>query len=265
MGIVENASEDLPYTAYECQTLATQYDIAPNQRLQRHQATAAECQKLAKQVQILHLSHHASANRENSLDSQLTMHDRAITLREIMTWRIITLLEVYLNNCETHYSIADISDNILTIATGFLCAGARSVISTLWSVDDCSSALLALFYYDLRHAGLSRSQALQQAQQKLRTLTGQELQQTYYQQLDQHLQQQFEEALLREDEAKKNYNLAPKDSPEAQKWTEASQKTKDFAEKLAYQRQQVLPNMCQQPYPFANPFYWAGFISQGLA
>ena len=67
-----------------------------------------------------------------------------------------------------------ITDDILTITTGFLCAGARSVISTLWAVDDLATALFSIFYYNNRYDGYSRAKSLKMAQVRLRNFTGEE-------------------------------------------------------------------------------------------
>ncbi|MDJ0571390.1 MAG: CHAT domain-containing protein, partial [Pleurocapsa sp. MO_192.B19] len=254
MGIVEDASEDLPYTTYECETLSSKYNIDPSKRLQRRQATVSQYRKLASQVPILHSSHHGSANPNNPLESALILSDANLTLGELLTpgWRkdLQHLSDVYLNNCETNFSVNKINDDLLSIATGFLCAGARSLVSTLWSVDDCASALLAIFYYEFRNSGSSRPQALQQAQQKLRNLTGKQLQDEYYQQLKLHLQQQRQQALA---------------NSEATQDRKESEKYQQIADKIWLQIEHTLPEHCRSSYPFASPFYWAGFISQGLA
>ncbi|MBF2020094.1 MAG: CHAT domain-containing protein, partial [Hydrococcus sp. C42_A2020_068] len=256
IGIVEDATEDLPYTAYECETLASKYQIDPSKRLQRRQATVRAYRQLANQVQFLHSSHHASANPNNPLESALILSDRNLTLGELLTpgWRkdLQHLSDVYLNNCETNFSVNQITDDLLSISTGFLCAGARSVVSTLWSVDDCASALLAIFYYEFRNSGSSRPQALQQAQQKLRNLTGKQLKDEYLEQLKSHLQQQYQQAMAN---AKATKELDEEQFQNYQK----------IANKIQRQIEHTLPVHCNSLYPFTSPYYWAGFISQGLA
>lgn len=126
------------------------------------------------------------------------------------------------------------------------------MVSTLWTVDDCASALFAIFYYDYRHSGLSRPQALQKAQQKLRTLAGEKLKNEYYQQLDQHLQNLYQQAFTT---AKNALEQGDENYPKYQQ----------TAAKIDHQINSILPQHCQEKYPFASPFYWAGFISQGLA
>lgn len=132
-------------------------------------------------------------------------------------------------------------------------------------MDDCASALLAIFYYDFRHSGSSRSLALQQAQQKLRHLSGEQLKTDHYQQLDAHLQQQFLHVHALAQSAQQQRDSAKPGTPEAQTWNQQLQKYQQVVQKIQAQRIHILPAYCQEPFPFANPFCWAGFISQGLA
>jgi CHAT domain-containing protein len=84
------------------------------------------------------------------LNSALELGDGNITLGQLMSpsWRFDkTLSDVFLSCCETGLGTPEITDDILTLSAGFLCAGARSVISTLWAVDDLATALFSLFYY----------------------------------------------------------------------------------------------------------------------
>lgn len=79
----------------------------------------------------------------------------------------------------------------MTIATGFLCAGAINVVSTLWEVDDLATAIFSIIYYQLLKDGLDRPTALQQAQYQLKNLTGEELKQRFYPQMYSYLQTQM--------------------------------------------------------------------------
>ncbi|MGK7932761.1 MAG: CHAT domain-containing protein, partial [Microcystaceae cyanobacterium] len=252
MGLIENASEDLPYTTYECQQLAQKYNIKSNYRLTGQKATVQECRQLLDKVQIIHFSHHGSANPNNPLESSLILSDRNLTLGEILNWRLPNLSDVFLNNCETNFSVNKITDDLLTLSSGWLCIGARGVISTLWAVDDCASALFSLFYYEYRDAGLTRSQSLQQAQQTLRNLTGEKLKRDYSGQLEQHLHNLYQGTFRILETARF------KDS-------ETYQTYQKRLEKIDYQIKYTLPHHYRAKYPFKSPYYWAGFIAQGLA
>ncbi|WP_293019897.1 MULTISPECIES: CHAT domain-containing protein [unclassified Moorena] len=138
MGIVEDATEDLPFSSFECKTVAEMYHVPAEQRLQGRDATVKSYQTLAQQVHILHSSHHAKSNVMKPLESQLRLGDGALTLGQLLTpgWRMPNLSEVVVSACEVNFTPTKITDDLLSLATGFLCAGARSVVSTQWSVDD---------------------------------------------------------------------------------------------------------------------------------
>ncbi|WP_446361290.1 CHAT domain-containing protein [Coleofasciculus chthonoplastes] len=254
MGIVEDATEDLLFTRYECETLAQSYGVSADKRLQGRKATVTEYKTLASQVQILHSSHHATSNPTQPLDSYLVLGDGSLTLSQLISpgWRMPNLSDVFACCCEVNFSVNKLTDDLLSLATGFLCAGARNVVSTQWSVEDLASALLAIFYYNFRDAGMSRSQALQQGQIKLRNLTGEEFAKNYQGEIGKSLQQQYDQAMTRRNDANVKDDVA-----ECQKW-------QDLADKIQVQ-QQRLQSLAKEKQPFYHPYYWAGFVSQGLA
>ncbi|WP_199245337.1 CHAT domain-containing protein [[Phormidium] sp. ETS-05] len=231
MGIVENATGDLVFTGYECQTLATMHNVDENYRLQYQKATISNYQNLLHEVNVLHSSHHAASNLNNSLESKLLLSDGDINLGRLFTWRFLQLAEVFLSCCETNLTLTPITDDPLSIAAGFVCAGARHVVSTLWAVDDLATALFCILYYEEKR-DKSRSEAIRQAQFKLRNLTGDELSAKYSKQLEDYLTKQQ----LGENQAEiiKNVRLR-------------------------------LEFLSRETLPFVSPHYWSGFVSQGLA
>ncbi len=231
MGIVENTTGDLIFTGYECETLATMHQVDKNYRIQYQEATIGNYQKLLNQVQVLHSSHHASSDLNNSLESKLYLFDGEINVGRIFTWRFKHLAEVFLSCCETNLTSTQITDDPLSIASGFLCAGARNVVSTLWAVDDLATALFCILYYQEKQDH-SRSEALRQAQFKLRNLTGDELSAKYKGQLEDYFKYK---------------------------------KTGKNAEEIIKDARLLLDFLCRQELPFVSPYHWAGFISQGLA
>ncbi|MFB2919878.1 CHAT domain-containing protein [Aerosakkonema funiforme] len=231
MGIVENATGDLVFTGYECETLATMHKVSENNRLRYQKATISNYQKLLDRVQVLHSSHHAQSNLNNSLESKLKLYDDDINLGRIFTWRFSHLAEVFLSCCETNLTLTQITDDPLSIASGFLCAGARNVVSTLWSVEDLATALFCILYYQEKQ-DKGRSEAIRQAQFKLRNLTGDELSAKYRQQLEDY----FEQKLSGENKVEIINNVRLR-----------------------------LELLCRETLPFVSPYYWSGFVSQGLA
>ncbi|MDZ8257256.1 CHAT domain-containing tetratricopeptide repeat protein [Nostoc sp. ChiQUE01b] len=248
-GTVEDAEDNLPCARFEGEQLAKMYNIPPENRLiGSSQATSNKYRQLAQQVQVLHSCHHAQSRLDNPLESQLKLADGSITLGQLMTpsWRLPQLVEVFLSCCETNLGTPSLTDDILTLSTGFLCAGARSVVSTLWSVNDLATALFSIFYYQQRQEGKNRPEALHKAQIQLREFT----------KLD--LNKIFQEVEAREKQLIRNRKKYPSDSIEYQQW----KLEYNMYTKLNRQIKKI-ENSTQQ-FPFSDPHYWAAFICHGL-
>ncbi|MBW4494139.1 MAG: tetratricopeptide repeat protein [Oscillatoria princeps RMCB-10] len=265
--IIENATEDLPCASFEGEQIAKLYQVPDERRLRgRRNATVAEYRRLVKQVEGLLSSHHAQSRLDNPLESVLVLGDGFITLGELLTagWRVPDLHDVFLSCCETGIGLTkDLTDDILTIGFGFLCAGARSVVSTLWSVDDLATSLFSLFYH--RHKqNLSRPEALRQAQEDLRSLSGSELAAKYEPVLSPLLAKQLQEA---EGELKRAYaalKKAKKESPDAvEELQKEYSRCYDIKQKVE-DRQKQLKSACTEEFPFSDLHYWSAFTCQGL-
>ncbi|MBD2151129.1 CHAT domain-containing protein [Pseudanabaena sp. FACHB-1277] len=243
-GSVEDATSDLFFAQLECDIIAQTYQIPDALRLKGQAATVAEFQKLVinGKLQHLHSSHHAAADLMNSMQSALKLADGEVTTGQLMTppWAMPDLDEVFLSCCETNLGLPRASDDLITLGTGFLTAGARAVISTLWSVDAIATAFFCAFYYDERKGEngeqdgeiCDRPTAIHRAQTKLRTATSLSL------------VQYLNTKLLA---AKAQNNQALIESINA-------------ASKVLAKYIKENPKGC----PFASPFYWSAFICQGL-
>ncbi|MEB3357609.1 MAG: CHAT domain-containing protein, partial [Synechococcales bacterium] len=265
LGIVENATHDLPFSSYECEQIAQLFAVSADHRLRgRTHATPSNYRTLLSQVQGLVSSHHAQSRIDNPLESALMLADGSrVTLGQLLSpgWRFRNLGDVFLSACETGLSFSVKSteeglnikrtDDIFTIGTGFLCAGARSVISTLWSVDDLATALFSTFYHRYRQAGKNRVTALRRAQNDLRKLSGQELKDRYKEPIQALLDQQWQMADKYRRTARRQQN-----QPDEQYWVGIQQRLENA---IGYLKQQ-----CKCDRPFDHPVYWAGFVVQGM-
>ncbi|WP_254174772.1 CHAT domain-containing protein [Planktothrix pseudagardhii] len=221
LGIVENATGDLFYTEKECQELAKRYQVPEEYHLKKEQATPDNYIKLAKKVQRLHSSHHANADLNHPENCKLVLANKAeLNLATIFTLRFPELSDLFLSCCETNLTLTPITDEPLSLAAGFLSAGARNVVSTLWAVEDQATSVFTILYYQYLDQGKTRPEALRLAQLDLRSCQSLEG-------LKNSLSENSSERLGE----KVN---APKNSSEVK-------------------------------YPYASPYYWAGFLSQGLA
>ncbi|MEH1997524.1 MAG: CHAT domain-containing protein [Nostoc sp.] len=265
-GIVEDATEDLPYASWEGEQLANLYDIPDNQRLKgSQQASVSNYRQLIQKVQVIHSSHHARSRLDNPLESALILADGCITLSQLLTpsWRTPQLEDVFLSCCETGLGIAQITDDILTFSTGFLCAGAKSVISTLWTVDDLATALFSLFYYQYRHQGNKRLESIKKAQFELRTLTGETLTNIYKPKLSSFLTQKGKETDTLRKKTQQERDTYPHSSQIYEQCDEKYKKH-DQLGKLIYRAKKDLESFCRESKPFSHPYYWAAFTCSGL-
>ncbi len=264
-GTVEDATEDLPCVSFECSQLAQIYSIPEERRLRgRSQATVSNYRRLVEQVSGLHSSHHAQSRFDNPLESKLFLGDGSITLGQLLTpaWRFPNLEDVFLSCCETNLGLTEITDDVLTLSTGFLCAGARSVIATLWAVDDLATALFSIFYHQYRQQGKSRIVSLQQAQEKLRSLSGQALSE-YQQQLIPLLESKFRAAEKAKKAAKESRDREVKGSETYINWYDQYKQHTKVAERLRSTKNQF-KDAIEKPLPFSHPSYWAAFTCSGL-
>jgi CHAT domain-containing protein/tetratricopeptide (TPR) repeat protein len=89
--------------------------------------------------------------------------DGCVRLSEINKWKLSADL-VILSSCESALGKDLSSEGIIGLPRSFLRAGARSLIATLWEVDDAATAdLMTRFYYHL-HLGESPASALRNSQ-----------------------------------------------------------------------------------------------------
>jgi len=265
-GTIEDATDDLPCASFEGEQLAVLYSIPDNQRLKgRRQATVSNYRELAQTVQLLHSSHHAQSRFDNPLESTLILGDGCITLGQLMTpaWRLPQLSDVFLSCCETGLGLTEITGDILTFSTAFLSAGARSVISMLWAVDDLATALFSIFYYQEWQQGKNRPEAMRQAQVKLRELAGNTLEASYKPQLTELLKEKLRETDALRKIAEAERKACSSGSSDYQQWDEEYQKYARIGTQI-YRYLKKLDEYCQQLKPFSHPFYGAAFTCTGI-
>lgn len=123
----------------------------------------------APKAGILHLALHAKSNDEHGEYSYLAFYqtldsveNELIFVKDLYSMRIRAAL-VVLSACETGIGELQRGEGIVSLARGFSYAGAASIVTTLWSIDDyASSEIMTAFYQNLK-AGAPKDAALRQA------------------------------------------------------------------------------------------------------
>jgi len=115
---------------------------------------------------ILHLALHGYANLESPELSKLTFYGEddtsALGLADIEKLQIHSPL-VVLAACKTHEGKRYGGEGLLNFSRSFALAGARAIISTLWSVDDRATSIILGSFYKYLDDGQDKAQALHQA------------------------------------------------------------------------------------------------------
>lgn len=100
------------------------------------------------QGRSLHFATHAIAS--SAQETRLALHDRDLHLADVWGLALDDSPRVVLSACETQVGERLSGDEVVSMANGFLFAGARSVVATLWPVDDRkTSAFMSRFYAEL--------------------------------------------------------------------------------------------------------------------
>ncbi len=122
--------------------------------LEGRQATKRNFTALAPQYKILHLSTHGKANDRRGDNSFLAISQLADTpdMEEYLYVRELYNLDlnadlVTLSACETGIGELQSGEGIVSLARGFSYAGAKSIVMTLWSVDDAQTRQLMEYFY----------------------------------------------------------------------------------------------------------------------
>ncbi len=188
-------------------------------------------QALKSNSGIFHYTGHAYHNTEKSENSALLLGTgEELTLTDILQLKLVDYYLVCLSACETGITKkGELIDEFVGIASGFL-PETNYIISTLWRVDERSSALLLIYFYQLWKQGMQPPIALQQAKDWLRVLTNGKLGEWYAGELL---------PLLRKAEFKSIF----------------------FFEMEASRLQENLDIIDEKPYE--HPYHWAAFTITG--
>lgn len=162
-----DAKLDLPDAQREAQAIARQAKNAT--LLVRHQASDAAFRQLAPQYPLIHIASHGQFASEAPLKSALLLapaagSDGRLTVDKLYSLKLNADL-ITLSACETGLGKVNSGDDVIGLNRGFLYAGASSIVSSLWQVDDeATSMLMMSFYKHLRQHG--KREALRLAQRE---------------------------------------------------------------------------------------------------
>lgn len=141
----------------------------PGQTYLAAAASEGEFKLQAASYDIIHIASHALVNDQNPLYSHInftpgadSLEDGVLELAELFNLRLQAEM-VVLSACETGLGKLQQGEGIVSLARGMSYAGANSVLTTLWQVNDASTADLMERFYANLDQGESKDAALRNA------------------------------------------------------------------------------------------------------
>ncbi|MEP7321412.1 MAG: CHAT domain-containing protein [Saprospiraceae bacterium] len=152
--------DNLNYNQAECNDLK---NLMQGNAYLSEDANLKKFTDCAHNSRILHVSSHAKASPINQDSSYIRLQDDILYSGEIKRISIPTDL-VFLSACETGIGQMISAEGVMSLARSFFTAGARSVISTLWKVNDKSTSSQVKLVYEHMLAGESKDEAIRNMQ-----------------------------------------------------------------------------------------------------
>lgn len=176
-----NGGSDVPRLVHASEEADAIVSVAPRGTYLRAEGFEASRARIVDpeigKYQILHLATHGLIDSEHPelssvvlslVDQEGQPADGLMLLPEIYNLKLSSSL-VVLSACETAIGTDVKGEGLISLTRGFMYAGAKSVVASLWRVDDRATAqLMRLFYAGMLQEGLPPGEALQAAKEKLR-------------------------------------------------------------------------------------------------
>ncbi|NEO95610.1 MAG: CHAT domain-containing protein, partial [Moorea sp. SIO3G5] len=223
---VQNPTGDLSYANIEVEVIKSYFN--PADVLVKKAATQATIDsKPLNTYHCVHFSCHGYFKYENPKKPPkfaLILADAHLTLDAVFALKLEQCRLVTLSACETGLiDYTKISDQYIGLPSGFLVAGSPAVVSSLWTVNDLSTALLMIKFYQNLLNQMSLAVALNQAQLWLRDATVQDL----------------------------------------RDWAEQLTKQLNLDNNFKEEVEEELDSFDNEETPFYSPYYWAAYCAIG--
>jgi CHAT domain-containing protein len=161
--------KSLPYAREEAAFVS---QLTSGKLYQDGKATESVYKAEAGKFDIIHLAMHTLLNEKDPMNSGMIFSKENNSNEDpyLSTYEIygisLNAKMVVLSSCYTGAGALSAGEGVLSLARGFIFAGSKSVIMSLWEVDDRSGTdIVKLFYKNLK-AGKSKSMSLRKARIK---------------------------------------------------------------------------------------------------
>jgi len=151
----------LHFAEQEARTIA---QFGPSTLLLSNEATVDAVVKQLSNHTIFHVATHGIIDARYPLLSGIALaNGEMLHILNLLAMRV-NLKLVVLSACETGRGETTKSNDLISLAQGFLAAGVQTVVMTQWAINDASTQALMEVFYTHLHAGASVASALRLAQ-----------------------------------------------------------------------------------------------------
>jgi CHAT domain-containing protein len=168
MAVAGNPTCDLPFAEIEAAAIARRFHCTA---VLRDEAKAETVIGLLLTSNAAHIAAHAWFDEIDPLASGILLAGRTVLDARRAMQENLRLQLLVLSACSTGQQSVGVSNSISGLARGFLYAGVRELVLSLWPVNDLSTMLLMDSFYSGLEQGLTTGEALRAAQIELRAAT----------------------------------------------------------------------------------------------
>ncbi len=169
--------EALPASRSEVERIAKLFPSEQTRIFLGAQATEEQAKIASRQARMVHFATHGLLDQRFPLDSGLVLTPPLVWTSDrdnglLQAWEIFEDMRleadlVVLSACDSGLGSEQGGEGLMGLTRAFQYAGARSVVSTLWPVDDAVTAELMVRFYRHLQAGHAKNEALRAAQVEL--------------------------------------------------------------------------------------------------
>ena len=142
----------------------------------RSDASESQVKRISHNAGIVHFACHGTFNEQYPMQSALLLakdieNDGYLQVHEIFGLDLKGTDLVVLSACDTAISKIFGGDDLVGLSRGFIYAGAKSILSTLWEVDDMSTSIfINEFYKNWQINKMDKAAAIRKAQIYVKSL-----------------------------------------------------------------------------------------------
>ncbi|KAF2642730.1 hypothetical protein P280DRAFT_478809 [Massarina eburnea CBS 473.64] len=165
------AIRNIPYSRIEALCIARRHQQWPFLADEKDQQ---EFKTVAEGAHILHLCAHSTFNHNSPHSSSIHLFNEPLKMSD---WRGLSIRAdlVIFSSCVSSLSKAYASGSAIGFAHTLLATGTKTFIGSLWPVDDQGTLFFMMMFYQELIKSVTAAEALHAAQERMRTLTQDEL------------------------------------------------------------------------------------------